>query len=164
MCSTKQKACLDEKSLFWMQGEPGGLHHCEPRDGTHPVLPSVQRPILLLPHWWPMSWCLILLTHKGESYFLKTSLLFLNCAQNNRDIYTSDCELKRCLYFWVAGANPGFHEGVADILSLAVGTAEYFQVICVFTSVTPSPAHLKITTSFVFPRCSRCFHIPLLVS
>ena len=26
------------------------------------------------------------------------------------------------------GANPGFHEGVADILSLAVGTAEYFQV------------------------------------
>jgi len=25
------------------------------------------------------------------------------------------------------GANPGFHEGVADILSLAVGTATYFQ-------------------------------------
>ena len=25
------------------------------------------------------------------------------------------------------GANPGFHEGVADILSLSVGTATYFQ-------------------------------------
>ena len=25
------------------------------------------------------------------------------------------------------GANPGFHEGVADILSLAVGTPSYFQ-------------------------------------
>ena len=60
---------------IWMQGEPGGLHHCEPRDGTHPVLPPVQRPVLLLPHWWPMSWCLILLTHKGESYFLKTFTL-----------------------------------------------------------------------------------------
>jgi len=30
-------------------------------------------------------------------------------------------------YFFRTGANPGFHEGVADILSLAVGTAEYFQ-------------------------------------
>jgi len=30
-------------------------------------------------------------------------------------------------YFYRTGANPGFHEGVADILSLAVGTAEYFQ-------------------------------------
>jgi len=30
-------------------------------------------------------------------------------------------------YFFRGGANPGFHEGVADILSLAVGTATYFQ-------------------------------------
>merc|ERR1711902_322546 len=30
-------------------------------------------------------------------------------------------------YFYLSGANPGFHEGVADILSLAVGTATYFQ-------------------------------------
>ena len=28
---------------------------------------------------------------------------------------------------YLTGANPGFHEGVADILSLAVGTATYFQ-------------------------------------
>jgi len=30
-------------------------------------------------------------------------------------------------YLYRTGANPGFHEGVADILSLAVGTAEYFK-------------------------------------
>ena len=30
-------------------------------------------------------------------------------------------------YLYRDGANPGFHEGVADILSLAVGTATYFQ-------------------------------------
>ena len=30
-------------------------------------------------------------------------------------------------YFFRDGANPGFHEGVADILSLAVGTASYYQ-------------------------------------
>ena len=30
-------------------------------------------------------------------------------------------------YLYRNGANPGFHEGVADILSLAVGTATYFQ-------------------------------------
>ena len=31
------------------------------------------------------------------------------------------------LIYFRTGANPGFHEGVADILSLAVGTATYFQ-------------------------------------
>ena len=30
-------------------------------------------------------------------------------------------------YLFRDGANPGFHEGVADILSLAVGTADYYQ-------------------------------------
>ena len=30
-------------------------------------------------------------------------------------------------YLFRGGANPGFHEGVADILSLAVGTADYYQ-------------------------------------
>jgi len=30
-------------------------------------------------------------------------------------------------YLFRGGANPGFHEGVADILSLAVGTASYYQ-------------------------------------
>jgi len=30
-------------------------------------------------------------------------------------------------YLYRDGANPGFHEGVADILSIAVGTAGYFQ-------------------------------------
>ena len=30
-------------------------------------------------------------------------------------------------YLYRTGANPGFHEGVADIVSLAVGTATYFQ-------------------------------------
>ena len=79
-----------------MQGKPGGLHHCEPRDGAHPVLPPVQRPVLLLPHR-----CQFTLSHCCKRW--------TNCI-------------------FVKGANPGFHEGVADILSLAVGTAEYFQV------------------------------------
>ena len=30
-------------------------------------------------------------------------------------------------FIYRTGANPGFHEGVADILSLAVGTASYYQ-------------------------------------
>ena len=30
-------------------------------------------------------------------------------------------------YLFRNGANPGFHEGIADILSLAVGTASYYQ-------------------------------------
>ena len=30
-------------------------------------------------------------------------------------------------YLFRDGANPGFHEGIADILSLAVGTASYYQ-------------------------------------
>ena len=36
-------------------------------------------------------------------------------------------QYKEKSYFYRNGANPGFHEGVADILSLAVGTATYFQ-------------------------------------
>jgi len=36
-------------------------------------------------------------------------------------------QYKNHSYFYRSGANPGFHEGVADILSLAVGTATYFQ-------------------------------------
>ena len=36
-------------------------------------------------------------------------------------------QYKHLPYFYRNGANPGFHEGVADILSLAVGTATYFQ-------------------------------------
>ena len=54
--------------------------------------------------------------------------------------------------FCVSGANPGFHEGVADILSLAVGTAEYFQVR------SSSPSNMrhrhsiqKFQRVFVFP-------------
>ena len=30
-------------------------------------------------------------------------------------------------FLYTDGANPGFHEGVADIMSIAVGTAGYFQ-------------------------------------
>ena len=30
-------------------------------------------------------------------------------------------------FLFRTGANPGFHEGIADILSLAVGTATYYQ-------------------------------------
>ena len=37
-------------------------------------------------------------------------------------------------YFYRNGANPGFHEGVADILSLAVGTATYFQRLGLLSS------------------------------
>jgi len=36
-------------------------------------------------------------------------------------------QYKNNSFLYRDGANPGFHEGVADILSLAVGTATYFQ-------------------------------------
>jgi len=36
-------------------------------------------------------------------------------------------QYKHLSYLYRQGANPGFHEGVADILSLSVGTATYFQ-------------------------------------
>ena len=67
------------------------------------------------------------------------------------------------MVFVASGANPGFHEGVADILSLAVGTAEYFQVICV--SLTSYAILGSSKNKFCcFPHCPRCFHIPVLVS
>ena len=41
-----QREGLQDQAVH--QGQPGGLHHGEPRDGPHPVLPPVRRPELLL--------------------------------------------------------------------------------------------------------------------
>ena len=81
-------------------------------------------------------------------------------------MYASDVHKRWPNGIFVPGANPGFHEGVADILSLAVGTAEYFQVICVLlTSYAIIFNSSKNKDGFCcFPRCSRCFYIPVLVS
>jgi len=55
---------------------------------------------------------------------------------NQEDFVTVNHEMGHVQYFlqyknlshmFRTGANPGFHEGVADILSLAVGTASYYQ-------------------------------------
>ena len=55
---------------------------------------------------------------------------------NQEDFITVNHEMGHVQYYmryrnqsllFRTGANPGFHEGVADILSLAVGTPSYFQ-------------------------------------
>merc|ERR1739838_1289875 len=55
---------------------------------------------------------------------------------NEEDFVTVNHEMGHIQYFmryrnqpflFRTGANPGFHEGVADILSLAVGTSSYYQ-------------------------------------
>jgi peptidyl-dipeptidase A len=67
----------------------------------------------------------------GQDYRIK------QCTRvNQEDFLTVNHEMGHVQYFlqysnlsflYRDGANPGFHEGVADILSLAVGNAEYFQ-------------------------------------
>jgi len=69
--------------------------------------------------------------YNGEDFRIK------QCTRvNQEDFVTVNHEMghiqyylqyKNQSYFYRSGANPGFHEGVADILSLAVGTATYFQ-------------------------------------
>merc|ERR1711994_885620 len=69
--------------------------------------------------------------YNGEDFRIK------QCTRvNQEDFITVNHEMghvqyflqyKDKSYFFRSGANPGFHEGVADILSLAVGTATYFQ-------------------------------------
>ena len=134
-----------------LQGEPGRLHHCEPRDGSHPVLPPVQWPVLLLPNWWLFTLSCYFILLRGELGERRTTwinFLLSSTVHNNSDVSNSWPD-----GIFAPGANPGFHEGVADILSLAVGTAEYFQVIC--AQVTPSSAHLRIKTSFVVFRVAQ---------
>jgi len=69
--------------------------------------------------------------YNGEDFRIK------QCTRvNQEDFVTVNHEMghiqyylqyKNQSYLYRGGANPGFHEGVADILSLAVGTATYFQ-------------------------------------
>lgn len=69
--------------------------------------------------------------YNGEDFRIK------QCTRvNQEDFVTVNHEMGHVQYFlqykhqsylYRDGANPGFHEGVADILSLAVGTATYFQ-------------------------------------
>jgi len=69
--------------------------------------------------------------YNGEDFRIK------QCTRVNQDDFvTVNHEMGHVQYFlqykhqphlYRTGANPGFHEGVADILSLAVGTATYFQ-------------------------------------
>merc|ERR1719184_44994 len=69
--------------------------------------------------------------YNGEDYRIK------QCTEVNQEHFvTVNHEMGHVQYFlqytnqsflYRNGANPGFHEGVADILSLAVGTATYFQ-------------------------------------
>ena len=62
-------------------------------------------------------------TSTGSTTYIQYKNLTYLCK------YCSNCKrlfLKNSLLFR-SGANPGFHEGVADIISLAVGTATYFQ-------------------------------------
>ena len=69
--------------------------------------------------------------YNGEDFRIK------QCTRvNQEDFVTVNHEMGHVQYFlqyknqsylYRNGANPGFHEGVADILSLAVGTATYFQ-------------------------------------
>ena len=69
--------------------------------------------------------------YNGEDFRIK------QCTRvNQEDFITVNHEMGHVQYFlqykdksylYRNGANPGFHEGVADILSLAVGTATYFQ-------------------------------------
>jgi len=69
--------------------------------------------------------------YNGEDFRIK------QCTRvNQEDFVTVNHEMghiqyylqyKNQSYLYRSGANPGFHEGVADILSLAVGTATYFQ-------------------------------------
>jgi len=60
---------------------------------------------------------------------------------NQEDFVTVNHEMGHIQYYlqyknqsflFRSGANPGFHEGVADIVSLAVGTATYFQKLGLF--------------------------------
>jgi len=67
----------------------------------------------------------------GEDFRIK------QCTKvNQKDFVTVNHEMGHIQYFlqykhqsflFRGGANPGFHEGVSDIISLAVGTATYFQ-------------------------------------
>jgi len=69
--------------------------------------------------------------YNGEDFRIKQCTVV-----NQEDFVTVNHEMGHVQYFlqykhlphlYRTGANPGFHEGVADILSLAVGTATYFQ-------------------------------------
>jgi len=58
-------------------------------------------------------------------------------------------------YFFRNGANPGFHEGVADILSLAVGTASYYQKLGLLSNdvdVTDEETNINILFSMALQR------------
>ncbi len=69
--------------------------------------------------------------YNGKDFRIK------QCAEvKERHFVTANHEMGHIQYFmnykdqsviFKDGANPGFHEGVADILSLAVGTASYYQ-------------------------------------
>ncbi|XP_023323448.1 angiotensin-converting enzyme [Eurytemora carolleeae] len=71
--------------------------------------------------------------YDGEDFRIK------QCTRvNQEDFITVNHEMGHIQYFlqyktqphlYRQGANPGFHEGVADILSLSVGTATYFKRI-----------------------------------
>merc|ERR1711970_954039 len=71
--------------------------------------------------------------YNGEDYRIK------QCTEVNQEHFvTVNHEMGHVQYFlqyahqsylYRDGANPGFHEGVADVLSLAVGTATYFQML-----------------------------------
>jgi len=70
-------------------------------------------------------------------FYNKKDFRIKQCTRvNQEDFITVNHEMGHIQYFlqyvdqpylYRTGANPGFHEGVADILSLAVGTAEYFK-------------------------------------
>ena len=136
-------------------GQPGGPGHSQPWDGTHSVLPTVQEPHLplqvgtVLPtvqeHHLPLQvWSVLptvqephlplqawtVLPAVQEPHLPLQVVLYLQYKNLTYLCkYCSNCKrlfLKNSLLFR-SGANPGFHEGVADIISLAVGTATYFQ-------------------------------------
>jgi len=76
--------------------------------------------------------------YNGQDFRIK------QCTRiNQEDFVTVNHEMGHIQYYlqyqnlpflFRSGANPGFHEGVADIVSLAVGTATYFQRLGLFPS------------------------------
>ena len=58
-------------------------------------------------------------------------------------------------YLFRDGANPGFHEGVADILSLAVGTPSYYKRLGLLgedVDVTDEETNINILFSMALDR------------
>ena len=58
-------------------------------------------------------------------------------------------------YFFRDGANPGFHEGVADILSLAIGTPSYYKRLGLLgedVDVTDEETNINILFSMALGR------------